>query len=115
MQYLKAVQSSTAIMQSFASIRIEQIISPAKSAATLLQPTTCCITTSRKHTKGWEIFCVLFYVYLKDKSNLSILASTSPDARQPVPAKSKAALSRWKKLTGTAMFINRLGKVSSAS
>ena len=31
-------------------------------------------------------------------------------AKKPVIAGKTAAFSRWKKLTGTAMFINRLGK-----
>ena len=43
------------------------------------------------------------------------LCTTAPGpaarpARPAAPVKSALALSRWKKLTGTAMFINRLGK-----
>ena len=36
--------------------------------------------------------------------------STGNNTVRPQP-KSTLALSRWKKLTGTAMFINRLGKI----
>ena len=36
-------------------------------------------------------------------------------AGQPPPAQGPSARSRWKKLTGTAMFINRLGKTMQAT
>ena len=35
---------------------------------------------------------------------------TNNEVADSTATKSKVALSRWKKLTGTAMFINRLGK-----
>ena len=37
-------------------------------------------------------------------------AAAAEKPPEPAPAKKPTALSRWKKLAGTAMFINRLGK-----